>query len=123
MNIFGEFNFINMEGIKEITPGILRTWLETGKPVSILNIRPNQERAEWFIPGSIYFSAYEQLKANSPEALKGLYLDKTIPVVCICGGGITSWVASGILQNKGFESYSLGGGINAWRLLPDTTTT
>lgn len=76
-----------MEGTNEISTGTRRTWSETGKEVSIIDIRPIQERTEWFIPGSIYYYAYDKLKANHPNALQGLQLDKTIPIVTICAGG------------------------------------
>ncbi len=105
-----------MEGVKEISTDILRTWLETGKEVSILDIRPIQERTEWFIPGSVYYNAYDKLKANNPNALQGLHLDKTIPIVTICAGGKTSVIAAAQLNEQGFEAYSLQGGMKGWSL-------
>jgi glyoxylase-like metal-dependent hydrolase (beta-lactamase superfamily II)/rhodanese-related sulfurtransferase len=105
-----------MEGVKEISTDTLRTWLETGKEVSILDIRPIEERTEWFIPGSIYFNAYDKLKANNPNALQGLHLDKTIPIVTICAGGKTSLIAAEQLKEQGFEAYSLQGGMKEWSL-------
>lgn len=105
-----------MEGVKEINTNTLRTWLETGKEVSILDIRPIQERTEWFIPGSVYYNAYDKLKANNPDALQGLHLDKSIPVVTICAGGKTSLIAAGLLHEQGFEAYSLQGGMKSWSL-------
>lgn len=109
-----------MEGVKEIDANILRSWLEDGKEVSILDIRPIEERTEWFIPGSIYLNAYDKLKANNPDALHGLHLDKTMPVVTICAGGKTSMIAAGLLQQQGFEAYSLKGGMKAWSLAWNT---
>jgi len=105
-----------MESPGQIDTNTLRTWLENGKEVSVLDIRPIQERTEWFIPDSIYFNAYDKLKANDPTALKGLYLDKTVPVVTICAGGKTSLIAAGLLQKQGFEAYSLEGGMKSWSL-------
>lgn len=105
-----------MEGVKEITADLLRTWLEAGKEVSILDVRPVQERAEWFIPGSIYLNAYEKLRANNPAALQGLHLDKTIPVVTVCAAGKTSLIAANLLQQQGHETYSLQGGMKGWSL-------
>jgi len=99
-----------------IDTNTLRTWLETGKRISILDIRPIEERTEWFIPGSIYFNAYDKLKANNPDALQGLHLDKTVPVVTICAGGKTSMIAADLLQKQGFEAYSLQGGMKGWSL-------
>ena len=99
-----------------IDTNTLRTWLETGKEVSILDVRPIQERTEWFIPGSIHINAYDKLKAKNPDALHGLHLDKTIPVVTICASGKTSLIAAGILNENGFEAYSLKGGMKGWSL-------
>ena len=47
----------------------LRTWLEEERPVTVLDVRPAAERAEWAIPGSIHVDAYDALKANDPAAL------------------------------------------------------
>ena len=105
-----------MEKVKQINTNTLRDWLEKDKRVSILDIRPIQERTEWFIPGSIYLNAYDKLKANNRDALQGLYLDKTIPVVTICAGGKTSMIVADLLQKQGFETYSLQGGMKSWSL-------
>lgn len=109
-----------MESIKQIDTNTLRTWLETGKEVSILDIRPIEERTEWFIPGSVYYNAYDKLKANNPNALQGLHLDKTIPIVTICAGGKTSLTAAEQLNEQGFEAYSLKGGMKGWSLAWNT---
>ena len=94
MNLDKNSDTPGIETIQTIDTATLRDWLETGKPVNILDIRPIQERTEWFIPGSIYFNAYDKLKANNPNALQGLHLDKTVPVVTICAGGKTSVIAA-----------------------------
>jgi glyoxylase-like metal-dependent hydrolase (beta-lactamase superfamily II)/rhodanese-related sulfurtransferase len=105
-----------MANLKTIDTETLRNWLETGKEVSIIDIRPIQERAEWFIPQSIYMDAYDKLKAHDENAFQGLHLEKSIPAVVICAGGKTSLIAAEILQNKGFEAYSLEGGMKGWSL-------
>lgn len=99
-----------------IDTNTLRTWLETGKKISILDIRPMQEREEWFIPQSIHFDVYEKIKAKDANALQGLHLDKTIPVITICAAGKTSSVAADILQQKGYNAFSLQGGMKSWSL-------
>ncbi|MBP6687316.1 MAG: MBL fold metallo-hydrolase [Lacibacter sp.] len=105
-----------MQSTKEITVSALRSWLEAGTEVNIVDIRPIQERTEWFIPGSIYFDAYDKLKTNDPLALHGLHLNKTIPVVTICAGGKTSLIAAALLQEKGYDAYSLQDGMKGWSL-------
>ena len=109
-----------MEGAKEVSSETLRNWLEAGKEVSILDVRPIPERSEWFIPGSIHFNAYDKLKAHRPDALHGLYLDKKIPVVTVCAAGKTSAIAADQLNEQGFEIYSLQGGMKAWSLAWNT---
>ena len=109
-----------MDNIRKIDTNTLQTFLNTGKEVSILDVRPIEERVEWFIPGSVYFNAYDKLKANSHDALQGLHLDLTIPVVTVCAGGKTSLIAAGLLQKKGFDVYSLVGGMKAWSLAWNT---
>jgi glyoxylase-like metal-dependent hydrolase (beta-lactamase superfamily II)/rhodanese-related sulfurtransferase len=105
-----------MERGKEITTDRLRKWLETGKKVSIVDVRPLHERTEWFIPGSIHFDAYNKLKANESNALQGLHLDKNIPVVAVCAAGKTSLITAGLLNDQGYEAYSLNGGMKGWSL-------
>lgn len=111
-----------MESATEISTFSLRNWLETGKKVSVLDIRPLLERMEWYIPGSIHINAYEKLKINAADALEGLHLDKTIPVVTVCAGGKTSMIAAKLLQTDGYEAYSLQGGMKGWSLSWNTAT-
>ena len=120
MNTNKNLNAAETESIQTIDTATLRNWLENRRPVSILDIRPINERTEWFIPGSIYFNAYDKLKANDPDALQGVHLDKTVPVVTICAGGKTSMIAADLLQKEGFEAYSLQGGMKGWSLAWNT---
>ena len=106
--------------METIDTATLRDWLETGQPVNILDVRPLQERTEWYIPGSIYFNAYDKLKSGNPNALQGLYLDKGIPVVTFCAGGKTSLIAAKLLKTQGYNAYSLEGGMKGWSLAWNT---
>ncbi len=105
-----------MESAGKINASTLRAWLEAGKKVTVLDIRPMVERKEWYIPGSIHFDAYEQLKQSNPNALQGINLDKEAPVVTVCAGGRMSLTAADILQSHGYDTYSLEGGMKAWSL-------
>lgn len=111
---------LQMAEAKTIDTKTLCNWLERGQPVSILDIRPLAERMEWHIPGSIHFDAYDKLKKNDSEALSGLYLDKTIPVVTFCAGGKMSLVAAKILQAQGYNVFSLDAGMKGWSLAWNT---
>jgi rhodanese-related sulfurtransferase len=43
-------------------------------------------------------------------------LPKNIPIICYCHHGVRSLAAAEILRSKGFEAYSLAGGIDQWSL-------
>ncbi len=111
-----------MTEVKTINTQTLRNWLEVGHPLSILDIRPMSERAEWFIPQSIHFNAYDRLKNNDFEVFKDLHLDKNVPVVTFCAGGRMSLMAAKILALQGYDTYSLEGGLKAWSLAWNTAT-
>ena len=94
----------------------LREWLEQGRPVTVLDVRPAHERAEWAIPGSVHIDAYEALKANDPGALSGVELPGDAPVVTVCAAGKTSRTAAEQLRRRGVPAVSLRGGMKAWSL-------
>ena len=107
-----------MEG--NIDPKTLRDMLERGAPVTVLDVRTGEERAEWSIPGSIHVNAYEALKNGDPEALAGVELPEDVLVVTVCGAGKTSAIASEQLRDRGFQAVSLEGGMKAWSLAWNT---
>ena len=97
-----------------------RQWLEQGRPVTVLDVRTAEERAEWMIPGSIHVDAYHALKAGDPQALAGVMLPDDAPVVTICGAGKVSLIAAEQLHARGVRAYSLKGGMQAWSLAWNT---
>jgi glyoxylase-like metal-dependent hydrolase (beta-lactamase superfamily II) len=90
--------------------------LERGQPVTILDVRPVAEWAEWRIPGSVHVDAYAALKAGDPDALSGVQLPADSPVVTLCGVGFTSLTAARHLRERGYQAQSLAGGMKAWSL-------
>ncbi len=98
----------------KIDVSTVASWLKEKRPVNILDVRPKSEREEWAIPGSIHADIYHKLKANDPNALDDLKLDMNIPVVTVCAAGKTSLKAAEMLKQKGFDVYSLDGGMKAW---------
>lgn len=105
-----------MTPIKTITSSLLRDWLDNCKAVSIIDIRPIQERVTAHIPQSLHFTAYDKIKIHDITAFHGLHLDKNVPVVVYCAGGKTSLTGAAILQEQGYDAYSLEGGMNGWNL-------
>jgi rhodanese-related sulfurtransferase len=100
--------------VKLISSATLKSWLETGKKVSIVDIRPASQRPESPISGSIHIDVYDKLKQNDSSAFDNLYLDKLIPIVTFCGGGKASMIAAEMLAVKGFDAFSLEGGLTEW---------
>jgi len=94
----------------------LRTWLDEGKLVTVLDVRPMHELAEWAIPASIHIDAYDALRANDPNALAHFALPEDRPVVTVCAAGKTSLIAAELLQARGMQAFSLDGGMKAWSL-------
>lgn len=105
-----------------INAEILRKWLEEGKPVFILDVRPKEQRDEWQIPGSIYLDAYKRLNAGDNSVLDEISIPENTPVVTVCAAGRTSQIAATELANKGIEAYSLEGGMKGWSLAWNTAT-
>lgn len=103
-----------METAKLIGVEILKNWLDTGKKVSIVDIRPANQRSGAPIPGSIHVDVYDKIKQNDLSTFDSLYLDKSVPVITFCGGGKASIVAAEMLVNKGYNAYSLDGGLEGW---------
>jgi glyoxylase-like metal-dependent hydrolase (beta-lactamase superfamily II) len=91
--------------------------------VTVLDIRTPEDRAQWFIPGSIHVNAYDALKAGHPQALKGVDLPKDRLIVTICNAGKVSQIAAEQLQERGLQASSLTGGMKAWSLAWNTAET
>jgi glyoxylase-like metal-dependent hydrolase (beta-lactamase superfamily II)/rhodanese-related sulfurtransferase len=98
----------------------LRTWLEERRPVTILDVRPAAERAEWAIPGSLHVDVYDALKAHDPAALASVNIPSDQPVVTVCAAGKTSQIAAQQLAARGVKALSLEGGMKAWSLAWNT---
>ena len=94
----------------------LRKWLNEGKPVFVLDVRPKEQREEWQIPGSVYLDAYKRLNAGDNSVLNEVSIPKNTPVVTVCAAGRTSEIAASELRKKGIEAYSLENGMKGWSL-------
>jgi glyoxylase-like metal-dependent hydrolase (beta-lactamase superfamily II)/rhodanese-related sulfurtransferase len=104
----------------KISAETLRDWLEEGKEITVLDVRPQDQREEWSIPGSVYIDAYEKLKQHQTNALAGIKIPGDVPVVTVCAAGKTSKIAADLLKQNGQEVYSLEGGMKAWTLAWNT---
>ena len=102
--------------MKTISVETLQSWLEEGRSVTVLDVRPTAEWTEWAIPGSIHVDAYDALKARDPAALVNVDIPSNVPVVAVCAAGKTSRIAAEQLAARGLQALSLDGGMKAWSL-------
>ena len=102
--------------VRELTPERLRDALDAGEPLTIVDVRPAAERAEWSIPGSLHVDAYQSLRDGDRSVLASFAanLPKDRPVVAVCAKGRTSVLAAETLDSLGFDVRSLTGGMAAW---------
>jgi glyoxylase-like metal-dependent hydrolase (beta-lactamase superfamily II) len=101
---------------KQIETHTLRDWLDTQRPVTVLDIRTDEDRAQWAIPGSMHVNAYEALRNGQAGALADLAIPTDRPVVTVCNAGKVSQTAAALLASRGFDARSLAGGMKAWSL-------
>ena len=109
--------------VPTITADELRRRLESDRPVTVIDIRPTAEFAEWHVPGSRNVPAYEALKQGDPGPISDLSFSKGEPVVTVCGAGKTSRAAARLLREEGKIAYSLDGGLRSWSLAWNTAET
>ena len=93
----------------------LREMLESGEPVTVVDVRKSEDHASGSIPGSANFDAYDALHAGDGRAMEGLELPEGVRVVTVCNRGHSSAVAAEQLRRRGHEAFSLEGGMEAWK--------
>jgi rhodanese-related sulfurtransferase len=98
----------------------LRDMMERGEQVTVVDVRKGEDHAEWSIPRSLHYDAYDALHAGDERAMEGLELPEGTPVVTVCNRGHSSSVAAEQLRRKGYEAFTLDGGMGAWSLAWNT---
>lgn len=92
----------------------LRQWLKEGRPIVVVDVRDDQDRAQGAIPGSLHFNAYAALKANNPAALAKLDVRADACVVTVCNGGHSAAAAAKLLRDRGIDARPLKNGMKGW---------
>ena len=102
--------------IQEMSVGELQAALDAHQLLTVLDVRPAAQRAEWAIPDSRHVDAYDELWRGETASLcrTAEALPRDRPVVAVCAMGRTSLIAAQVLQQLGFSAYSLTGGMTAW---------
>ena len=94
----------------------LKTRLEAGEQVELVDIREADEFTGWHIHGSRNIPVYNDLKADREQPLvrASQGLPKGRPIVTVCRGGIVSEQAARVLNTLGYDAHSLEGGMRGW---------
>src|SRR5882762_3190554 len=112
-----------MDDNKSISAQNLQDWMTEKKPVFILDVRPQEQREDWFIPGSTHIDAYKRLNAGDFTVLDEVTIPDHTQVVTVCAAGKTSSIATEAFRRKGIQAYSLEGGMKAWNYAWNTAET
>ncbi len=88
----------------------LKRWLEEGRPLQLVDARTGLEYRQ----GTIGDARHAPL-SEMPGSLARLALDPSQPVVMLCLSGHRSLPGARWLRARGYEAFSLQGGILAWK--------
>lgn len=91
-----------------LSPEELKKEIESGKPLTILDVREEWEFESGHIKDAVNISVRELGKV--PRQIK-----KEIPVVTVCEHGVRGEYARKVLDKLGYKVRNLSGGMDAWR--------
>lgn len=99
--------------VEEVAPEAVKTLLDQGQPVILLDVREPFEFEKVHIPGAV-FIPLGQLSQRLGE------LDRDADIITYCHHGMRSMAAASILRAAGFQRVqSMAGGIDGWSLKVD----
>lgn len=105
-----------MADLPQLTPQDLAERLDQGESVQVLDVRaPEKVAAGHVAVGSgLAFRAMPNSKLLALSSLDELRLDPKRPVAVICNRGNSSKASTAFLRERGYEAFSVTGGMAAW---------
>lgn len=102
--------------LPQIPPQELAERLDRGEPLQVLDVRATEkvERGRIALGPDLEFHAQPNSKLFAMPDVKELQLDASRPVAVICNHGNSSKKATVFLRERGYEAYSVIGGMAAW---------
>src|SRR5438105_6381672 len=99
-----------------ITADELAERLDRGEPLQVLDVRAPDKLARSRIAfgPELEFHALPNSKILALADNRDLQLDASRPVAVICGPGHSSKQTTAFLRERGYEAYSVAGGMAAW---------
>jgi len=101
----------------EIDPFDLATRLEAGEPIRVLDVRAPQRLAAGRVdpvPADRFHNVRGSEFVQLSDPASAIGLDPADPVAVVCGHGNDSRVIAALLGARGYEAWSLRGGVTAW---------
>lgn len=96
--------------VPEVEPDEFRGWLRESRPLQVVDARTSQE----YRGGTIARARHAPV-TDMPASMTRLELDPALPVVVLCLSGHRSRPGVRWLRQRGYEAYSLKGGVMAWK--------
>ncbi len=102
--------------LPQIPPQELAERLDRGEPLQVLDVRtPDKvERGHIALGSERDFHAHPNAKLVALRDVSTLQLDTARPIAVVCGHGNSSKKATAFLRERGYEAYSVIGGMAAW---------
>src|SRR6267143_3917739 len=102
--------------LPQIPPQELAERLDRGEPLQVLDVRaPEKVEGGHIALGSeLDFHAQPSSRLFTLSDLSALHLDTARPIAVVCGHGNSSKKATAFLRERGYEAYSVIGGMAAW---------
>ena len=105
--------------LPEMPPQELAERLEHGEPLQVLDVRASEKVAAGHVAlgTALDFRAMPNAKLLALSSLDDLRLDPTRPVAIICNRGNSSKQSTAFLRERGYEAFSVTGGMAAWEMV------
>ena len=102
--------------LPQIPPEELAERLDRGESLQVLDVRAPEKVARGHVAlgPELEFHAVPNSQLFKLPDLRNLKLDAARPIAVICGHGNSSKQATAFLRERGYEAYSVTGGMAAW---------
>jgi glyoxylase-like metal-dependent hydrolase (beta-lactamase superfamily II) len=102
--------------LPQIPPQELAERLDRGEPLQVLDVRAPErvEHGHIELGSELEFHAHPNSKLLATGDVGALPFDTTRPIAVVCGHGNSSKKATAFLRERGYEAYSVIGGMAAW---------
>jgi glyoxylase-like metal-dependent hydrolase (beta-lactamase superfamily II) len=108
---------VKLPDAREIDPFDLAIRLETGDPIRVLDVRAPQRLSAGRVdpvPADRFHNVRGSEFVRLADPAVAIGLDPADPVAVVCGHGNDSRVIAALLEGRGYEAWSLRGGVTAW---------